>query len=70
MITKTVRLTGESPLSAQEAVTRVLERATASIRGLERYDVVNVGGRRNDDTWVHEVTVDVTFVVREAMGHE
>jgi flavin-binding protein dodecin len=70
-ITKTVRLTGESADSIEGAIASVLERATASLRAVETYEVVRVAGRLTEpDGWVHEVTVDVTFGVKDATAHQ
>lgn len=69
-ITKTVRLMGESSVSIDAAITAVLERATRSLRDLQSYVVVRVAGRHDDSVgWVHEVTCDVTFGVKDATAH-
>ena len=68
-ITKDVRLSGESELSIEGAIATVLERATASLQDVQSYEVVSVGGRLISNTWVHSVTVDVTFVVRDSTTH-
>lgn len=69
-ISKTVRLTGESTDSIEGAIAAVLERATASLRAVETYEVVRVAGRLSeDDGWVHEVTVDVSFGVKDPTAH-
>jgi len=69
-ITKTVRLAGESSDSIDAAITAVLDRASASLRDLQSYDVVRVGGRHDSELgWVHEVTCDVTFGVKDATTH-
>ena len=69
-ITKTVRLTGESAESIEGAIAAVLARAAASLRAVETYEVIRVAGRlTEEDGWVHEVTVDVTFGVKDATAH-
>lgn len=69
-ITKTVRLSGESAESLEAAIAAVLDRATASLRDVQTYEVVRVGGRRDGEAgWVHEVTCDVTFGVKDATTH-
>ncbi len=68
-ITKDVRLSGESATSIEAAISNVLDRATASLRDVQSYQVVTVGGRLVDGTWVHVVTVDVTFAVKDATTH-
>lgn len=68
-ITKDVRLSGESSVSIEDAIARVLDRATSSIQDVQSYVVVTVGGRLVDGVWVHVVTVDVTFAVRDTTTH-
>jgi len=69
-ITKTVRLTGESAESIEGAIAAVLARAAVSLRAVETYEVIRVAGRlTEEDGWVHEVTVDVTFGVKDATAH-
>ncbi len=70
-ITKTVRLTGESNDTIEGAIEAVLARATASLQAVEAYEVIRVGGRLDADggDWIHEVTVDVTFGVKDAPAH-
>ena len=46
-ITKTVRLSGESGESIEAAITAVLDRATASLRDVQSYEVVRVAGRHD-----------------------
>jgi flavin-binding protein dodecin len=70
-ITKTVRLTGSSPDSIEDAVRTVLARAAATIADIERWDMVRAGGRV-DDSGVpteFEVTVDITFAIRDSVEH-
>ena len=69
-ITKTVRLSGESDESIEAAIAAVLKRATASLRDVQAYEVVRVGGHHDaTDGWVHEVICDVTFGVKDAAAH-
>jgi len=70
-ITKTVRLTGESNDTIEGAIEAVLARATASLQAVETYEVVRVAGRLDEQGggWIHEVTVDVTFGVKDATAH-
>ena len=70
-IKKTVRLTGNSPDSMEDAVRTVLARAAATISDITRWDLVEAGGRV-DESGVpteFEVTIDVTFGIREAVDH-
>lgn len=69
-ITKTVRIAGESERSIEAAIGSVLERADASLRDVQAYEVVRVGGRRDENgVWMHEVTCDVTFGVKEPAAY-
>lgn len=70
-ITKTVRLTGSSPDSMEDAVRTVLARAATTIADITRWDMVRSGGRV-DDSGVpteFEVTVDITFGIRDSVEH-
>lgn len=70
-ITKTIRLTGSSPDSIEDAVRIVLARAAATITGITRWDMVKAGGGV-DDAGVptrFEVTIDITFGIRDAVEH-
>lgn len=71
MITKTVRLTGSSPDSIEDAVRTVLARAATTIADITRWDMVRAGGRvDNSGTPTEfEVTVDVTFGIRDSVEH-
>lgn len=69
-ITKTIRLTGGSSKSIENAVTSVLARAAETVENIERFEVVSVGGTV-DDAGVpshYEVTLDITFLVRESIS--
>ena len=69
-ITKTIRLSGGGPDTVENAVSSVLARAAETIRDIERFDIVSVGGTV-DDAGVpahYEVTLDITFVVRESIA--
>ena len=76
-ITKTVRITGESDDSIEAAIAAVLERATASLRDVQTYEVVRVAGRLDERVgWYRETkrtlynvrgrVTDVTKVLDEA----
>ena len=70
-ITKTVRLTGSSPDSIEDAVRTVLARAATTLSDITRWEMVRAGGRV-DDAGVpteFEVTVDITFGIRDAVDH-
>lgn len=70
-ITKTVRLTGSSADSIEDAVRIVLARAAATIHDIQRWDMVRAGGRV-DDSGVpteFEVTIDITFGIRDSVEH-
>jgi flavin-binding protein dodecin len=71
-ITKTIRLSGGSTDSIEDAIRTVLARAAVTIRDITRFEVVKVGGRV-DSAGVptdFEVTVDITFTVRESVQGE
>jgi flavin-binding protein dodecin len=70
-ITKTVRLGGASPDSIEDAVRAVLARAAETISDIIRFDVVSVRGRV-DEAGVptnFEVTLDLTFAVKDPLQH-
>lgn len=70
-ITKTVRLTGSSPDSIEDAVRTVLARAASTIADITRWDLVRAGGRV-DGSGVpteFEVTIDITFGIRDTVDH-
>ncbi|HSJ34550.1 MAG TPA: dodecin family protein [Acidimicrobiia bacterium] len=70
-ITKTVRLTGSSPDSMEDAVRTVLARAASTISDITRWALVRAGGQV-DDSGVptdFEVTIDITFGIRDAVEH-
>lgn len=70
-VTKTVRLTAGAR-TIEEAITNALARAAATTEGIQGFRIVEVAGTV-DESGVpdeYEVTVDVTFVVRETpLGH-
>jgi len=71
-ITKTVRLSGGSSDSTEDAIRTVLARAAVTIRDIIRFDVVHVSGQV-DSAGVptdFEVVLDITFKVRESMSRE
>ncbi|MGQ0847651.1 MAG: dodecin family protein [Actinomycetota bacterium] len=71
-ITKTVRLSGGSEDSIEDAIRTVLARAAVTIRDIQRFTVVRVSGKV-DNAGVptdFEVTLDITFTVREALAGE
>jgi hypothetical protein len=68
-ISKTVRLSGASPSSIEDAIRTVLARAAITIQDIERFEVMHVGGRV-DESGVptdFEVDLDITFIVRESV---
>lgn len=70
-ITKTIRLTGSSPNSIEDGVRTVLARAAATLADITRWDMVGAGGRVDDSgaPTEFEVTVDVTFGIRDSVEH-
>ncbi len=70
-ITKTVRLTGSSPDSIEDAVRTVLARAAVTISDISHWELVRARGRV-DDAGVpteFEVTIDITFGIRDSVEH-
>lgn len=70
-ITKTVRLTGSSPESMEDAVRTVLARAAATVADITRWDLVRAGGQvdKSGVPTDFEVTIDVTFGIRDSVEH-
>ena len=69
-ITKTIRLSGGTGESIEDAVAAVLARAAETIRDIESFTIVSAGGRV-DKAGVpehYDVTLDITFVVRESIA--
>jgi len=71
MITKTVRLTGGSPNSIEDAVNGVLGRAAETLSDIQSFRVVEVGGTVDSSGAPSEytTTLDITFVVKESTTH-
>ena len=66
-ITKTVRLSGSSDRSIEDAISTVLGRAAVTTSDITKFVVVRVGGTV-DESGVpssFDVTLDITFEVRE-----
>ena len=70
-ITKTVRLHGGSTRSIEDAVSTVLARAAETIRDIQRFEVVTLGGTVADDGTPesYDVTLDIVFGVKDATHH-
>lgn len=71
-ISKTIRLSGGSSDSIEDAIRTVLARAAVTIRDIQQFKVVKVGGKV-DNAGVptdFEVTLDIVFTVREAVQGE
>jgi len=66
-VTKTVRLSGGSERSIEDAVSTVLARAAVSIEDIATFEIVRVGGTVGGSGVAasYEVTLDITFTVRE-----
>jgi len=66
-VTKTVRLSGGSERSIEDAISTVLARAATSIEDLATFEIVRVGGTVGSSgvPASYEVTLDITFNVRE-----
>jgi flavin-binding protein dodecin len=66
-VTKTLRLSGGSQHSIEDAVSTVLARAATTVEDIATFEIVRVGGSV-DDAGVpasYEVTLDIVFNVRE-----
>lgn len=70
-IQKTVRLTGSSADSIEDAVRTVLARAAMTIADITRWEMVRAGGKVDDSgvPTAFEVTIDITFGIRDAVDH-
>lgn len=68
-ITKTVRLSGSSPDSIEDAVRTVLARAAITIDEIARFDLVRVWGSVDESGVPTEfsVTLDIIFTVKESV---
>lgn len=68
-ITKSVRLSGSSSRSIEDAIRTVLARAATTIDEITRFDVVDVWGAVDGSGVPTEfsVTLDITFVVKESV---
>ena len=69
MITKTIRLSGTSPTSFEDAIAAVLARAALTIDAIESFQVVDMGGTVDESgaPAAFRVSIDVTFVVKESV---
>lgn len=67
-ITKTVRLSGSSPRSIEDAISGVLGRAAETLEAIRSFKVVEVGGTIDKSGAPAEftVTLDIRFVVKES----
>ena len=68
-ITKTVRISGGSTRSIEDAIRTVLARAATTIDDITRFEVVDVWGEVDDSGVPTEfsVSLDITFVVKESV---
>lgn len=68
-ITKTIRLTGTSENSIEEAVTTALGRASSALEDVMTFRVVEIEGTvdASGTPAEYSVTLDVAFVVRESV---
>jgi len=66
-VTKTVRLSGGSERSIEDAISTVLARAAVSIEDIAAFEIVRAGGTVSGSgvPASYEVTLDITFAVRE-----
>ncbi|HEX9856065.1 MAG TPA: dodecin family protein [Acidimicrobiia bacterium] len=68
-VTKTIRLSGGSSNSIEDAITTVLGRAALTIADIASFEVVKLGGTVSDSGLPesYDVTLDITFGVRESV---
>jgi hypothetical protein len=68
-ITKTIRLSGGSERSLEDAITTVLGRAALTISDIRSFEIVTAGGTVSESGVPAEytVTLDITFTVRESL---
>ncbi len=68
-ITKTIRLSGSSEHSIEDAVSTVLGRAALTISDIQTFEIVKAGGTVSSSGVPAEytVTLDITFTVRESV---
>ncbi len=63
---KTLELVGSSPVGSEEAVRNAIARASATMRNLRWFEVVDTRGHIEDGTIGHwQVTVKVGFTLDE-----
>ena len=67
-ITKTVRVSGSSPRSIEDAITGILGRAAETLEDIKSFKVVVVEGTVDQSGAPSEytVTLDIRFVVKES----
>lgn len=68
-VTKTIRLSGGSERSIEDAIATVIGRAALTISGIHSFEVVSTGGTVSDSgvPETYTVTLDITFGVRESI---
>lgn len=68
-VTKTIRLSGGSERSVEDAITTVLGRAAETISDIRRFEVKRLAGSVSDSgvPSFYEVTLDITFGVLESV---
>ncbi len=68
-VTKTIRLSGSSERSVEDAISTVLGRAAETIADIRRYEVVTLGGTVSASgvPASYDVTLDITFGVRDSV---
>jgi flavin-binding protein dodecin len=71
-ITKTIRLSGQADGSIEDAVRTVLARAASTISDIQKFEIVNVGGKVDNSgaPTLFTVTVDITFGIKDTVEHE
>ena len=63
---KIVEIVGSSPTSIEDAVQRAIERASASLRGIRWFEVVETRGHIEEGRIAHwQVTVKIGFTLDE-----
>ena len=69
-ILKTIRLTGTSRSSFEDAISVTIARAAQTIVAIDSFDVVSLSGEVDQSGVIsgHRVVIDVHFAIRESPG--
>lgn len=63
---KHIELTGSSPISSDDAVTKAIERASKTIKNMRWFEVLGTRGQVEDGKIAHwQVTIKVGFTIED-----